>query len=317
MTRPASLLVALSSLAAGAASADNPWGRDYFPNVPLTTQHGAVVHLYDDLLKDKIVAISLFYTRCKYGCPLETARLAQVQKILGDRVGRDIHFYSISIEPQRDTPEVLEGYARKFGAGPGWLFLTGSESDVTLAARKLGLRAKAPNPADLDGHSPILMIGNVATGQWMQNSALDNPRLLAMTIGRLLDGWKSNGAVKSYAEAPSLDHLTKGEYLFSTRCAACHAVGQGDRIGPDLHGVTTQRDRGWLARFIQAPDRLLAEGDPIAKELFAKYKRVTMPNLRLGEDDVAAIIDYLAAQEPGGRAIPAQRRAAGAMIGQR
>src|SRR5260221_10368088 len=90
-------------------SADNTrWGADYFPNVPLTTQDGVRVRFYDDLIKGKIVAINLIYTTCKYACPLETARLSQVAKLLGDRMGRDVFFYSITIDPDHDTPEVLK-----------------------------------------------------------------------------------------------------------------------------------------------------------------------------------------------------------------
>ena len=71
-------------------------------------------------------------------------------------------------------------------------------------------------------------------------------------------------------------------------------MGTGDHIGPDLAGVTNRRSRDWLARFIQEPDKLLADGDPIAKELFSKYKGVRMPNLALSHGDVADVIDYLA-----------------------
>src|SRR5476649_1341217 len=77
------------------------WGANYFPNIPLTTQDGKTVHFYDDLLKDKKVVINFIYTRCGDSCPLETARLAQVQRILGDRMGRDIFFYSFSVDPVR------------------------------------------------------------------------------------------------------------------------------------------------------------------------------------------------------------------------
>src|SRR5579862_2198837 len=77
-------------------------GAEYFTNAELTTQTGAKVHFYDDLLKDKIVVIELFYTHCIASCPLETARLAQVQRMLGDRVGKDVFFYSITIDPGRD-----------------------------------------------------------------------------------------------------------------------------------------------------------------------------------------------------------------------
>jgi protein SCO1/2 len=91
------------------AALDNTrWGPDYFPNVELTTQDGATVHFYDDLLKGKMVVIELIYTHCVDACPLETARLAQVQRLLGDRVGKEIFFYSISIDPEHDTPAELK-----------------------------------------------------------------------------------------------------------------------------------------------------------------------------------------------------------------
>src|SRR5215813_2052271 len=125
--------------------ATNPWGANYFPNVPLLTQDGTTVHFYDDLLKGNAAAITVIYTSCKDECPLETARLVQVQRLLGDRVGKDIFFYSISSDPKRDTPAVLKAYAEKFGVGPGWLFLTGAEADLQLVAKKLGL--SRPNDA--------------------------------------------------------------------------------------------------------------------------------------------------------------------------
>src|SRR5690242_9467151 len=183
-------LAGLSALLAGAAPR---WGADYFPNVALTTQDGKIVHLYDDLLKGKIVAIDLVYTHCQYVCPLETARLAQVQRLLGGRVGKEIFFYSLSIDPRRDTPEVLKAYAEKYHAGPGWTFLTGQPEDVKLVARKLGL-AFEPDPVNRDGHSADLMIGNVATGQWVRNSAVDNPRFLATKIGEFLDSSRDASA---------------------------------------------------------------------------------------------------------------------------
>ena len=271
------------------------WGANYFPNVELTTQDGATVHFYDDLLKDKIVAIDLIYTHCQYNCPLETARLAQVQKLLGDRVGKDIFFYSITIDPERDTPAALKAYAEKFHAGPGWLFLTGKQADIQLISRKLGLYSE-PDPDDKDGHTPTLMIGNVAAGQWMRNSALDNPRFLVIKLEQIL-GWQNRKIepLKSYAQSPGLS-FTKGQYLFSTRCAACHTIGGGDRVGPDLFGVTRRRDQAWLRRFIAEPDKMLEQKDPIATSLLAKYKGVQMSNTGLAESDVASLVDYLETQ---------------------
>ncbi|HSB81345.1 MAG TPA: SCO family protein [Candidatus Methylomirabilis sp.] len=301
------LILAVMTLSPGglppalAASPGSPWGANYFPNVPLITQDGQTVHFYDDLLKGKAVVINLIYTSCKDECPLETARLVQVRKLLGDRVGKDVFFYSISIDPKRDTPQVLKAYMEKFHVGSGWTFLTGKKENIALVAKKLGLSSltDADNP---DGHKASLMLGDEATGQWMRHSAVDNPQFLAVAIGSLLDGGKARPPAKSYAAAAPLPmpaqgrHLFAGQYLFRTRCAACHSLGHGDGVGPDLQGVTTRRDRAWLTSFIATPDRLLAERDPLALTLFAKYQEVRMPNLRLGDEDVAALLQYLEAQ---------------------
>ncbi|HEY3381188.1 MAG TPA: SCO family protein [Vicinamibacterales bacterium] len=304
------LVVACAVVAAVAfesvpAAADNShWGANYFPNVTLTTHEGRQVHFYDDLVRGKIVAIDLIYTTCKYACPLETARLAQVQTLLGDRMGRDVFFYSITIDPDHDTPPVLKAYAEKYHAGPGWLFLTGKASDIELISRKLGLYTE-PNPANKDGHTPSLLVGNETTGQWMRNSALDNPKFLARTIGDWLNSWKTSKPGVSYAEAPKLT-LDNGQYAFSTHCAPCHSIGGGVKIGPDLAGVTGIRDRAWLSRFIVAPATMLAERDPLAVSLYEKYKPVQMPNLDLKQEDAADILMYLEKQGSAIRGTAAQ-----------
>ncbi len=291
----AAAAAALAGLASTRAAAQNSrWGAGYFPNVTLTTQDGKEVRFYDDLLKGKIVAIDLIYTTCKYACPLETARLAQVQTLLGDRMGRDVFFYSITIDPDHDTPPVLKAYAEKFNAGPGWLFLTGKAADIELISRKLGIYSE-PDPANKDGHTPSLVVGNETTGQWMRNSALDNPRFLARTIGDWMNSWKTAKPGTSYAEAKPLT-IDPGQYAFTAHCAPCHSIGQGQKVGPDLAGVTRTRDREWLARFIVAPAKMLAAGDPLAVALFDKFKPLQMPNLDLTAADAKAIIDYMDAQ---------------------
>jgi protein SCO1 len=285
-------VLAAAAAVSGAPSAHgaNRWGADYFPNVPLVTQDGKAVRLYDDLLKGKSVAINVIYTSCKDECPLETARLAQLQRLMGERMGKDIHFYSITIDPKRDTPKVLKAYAEKFGVGPGWLFLTGKPEDIKLVTKKLGL-SRNSDSVSKDGHSASLMLGNEPTGQWMRNSAVDNPQFLADTMDGFF-GWRSAGPQKSYAEARPVD-ISKGQFLFASRCSACHTIGEGERIGPDLLGVTSRRDRAWLVRYVVAPDRMLSEKDPVAVALFEKYKGARMPNLGLGPADVADVVSYL------------------------
>jgi protein SCO1/2 len=295
----AAALVAV--LAAGAATAASQWGADYFPNVPLTTQDGKTVRFYDDLLKGKSVAINVIFTTCTDVCPLETANLVRLTKLLGDRVGKDVHFYSISIDPMRDTPPVLKAYAEKFGAGgPGWLFLTGKPEDIKLLTKKLALVRDRDNPTSRESHhAAYLMLGIEQSGLWTRKPAVSNPRFLAATMGTFF-GWPDTEPQPSYAEARPL-RIGEGQRLFQSRCSACHSIGKGDRIGPDLLGVTERRERAWLTRYILAPDEVLAAGDPIATALFHKHKKVGMPNLRLGLSDVTELVSYLEAQSSASR----------------
>jgi mono/diheme cytochrome c family protein len=90
----------------------------------------------------------------------------------------------------------------------------------------------------------------------------------------------------------------QGAALFDQKCRACHNIGGGDLVGPDLKGVTERRDMQWLRDFISAPDRVIASGDPIATELLAKYNNLQMPNPGLSKDEVDALLAYL--ESPGG-----------------
>jgi protein SCO1/2 len=290
----AALLLAgvLAFLLARPVSAQSRWGEKYFTDIQLINQDGKTVHFYNDLIKGKIVAIYLFYTHCQYACPLETARLVEVQKMLGDRVGKDIFFYGISIDPKRDNPAALKAYMEKFHVGRGWTFLTGKKEDIDFLSRKLGLYS---DPREsLDGHMPDLLIGNDPLGQWMRNSALDNPLFIARTIGEFIDSgnYKKPASGKSYAEASAIK-FDKGKYLFAKKCAPCHTIGHGDKIGPDLMGVTNVRNRDWLVDIIQRPDKLLAQKDPLATALLKKYNNVLMPNLRLNDEETNYLIRFL------------------------
>src|SRR5215510_2917334 len=79
--------------------------EQHLPNLPLITHEGKRVLFYDDLVKDKVVALNFFFTHCDEICPLVTANLAKVQNLLGDQVGRDIHMYSFTLKPEEDNVE--------------------------------------------------------------------------------------------------------------------------------------------------------------------------------------------------------------------
>lgn len=86
----------------------------------------------------------------------------------------------------------------------------------------------------------------------------------------------------------------RGESLFRNRgCEACHSIGGGKRAGPDLKGVTDRRDLAWLKRWLTNTNEMLAS-DSIAKAMLAEYKGVRMPALKLTEQDVEALLHYIA-----------------------
>jgi len=151
--------------------------RRRFLNVVLRTHEGKEVRFYDDLIKDKIVLINMIQAACPDGsCPLITANLLRVQKLLGERIGRDIFMYSITLDPAHDSPQVLKKYAESFGVKPGWLFLTGKPGDMEALRRRLGF--VDPDPivdADPNQHTGVVRFGIESLERWGACPALTNP----------------------------------------------------------------------------------------------------------------------------------------------
>ena len=301
------VLFLVVSLGAGISTASSPRPGPGLPNIPLTTHEGEEVRFYEDLVKDKVVAINFIYTKCPDTCPAETAKLVRVREELGDRVGEDIFMYSISIDPDHDTPEVLKAYREKFKIQPGWTFLTGKEDDIILLRKKLGLYMEEIQN-DSGNHNVTFVVGNDRTGKWIRRSPFDNPRILAKLLGYdLFDGVRKTdsgpqlitrkNAGGSYASAPEAPKYSSGERIYITRCRSCHSLGGSPNpLGPDLLSVTENREPRWLFRWLKEPDKMLAEGDPIATALYESYNEIAMPNLRLEDEEVMAVLDHLKAE---------------------
>jgi len=139
----------------------------HLPNVPLVSHEGKVVQFYDDLLKDKIVSINFFYAKCDEICPLVSANLAKVQKLLGDQVGKQFFMYSITLKPEEDNVDVVRNYRESWHAGPGWTFFTGKSADIEKIRKGIGFTY--PEPAvdkDKTQHIGNLRYGNEALMLW-------------------------------------------------------------------------------------------------------------------------------------------------------
>lgn len=155
----------------------------YFPNFVLRTHEDKPVRFYDDLVKGKIVVVNMMYAQCEGICPPMTSNLANVQAMLGDRVGRDIFMYSLTLQPAVDTPDVLKTYVETHGIGPGWLFLTGKRREMEILRRKLGFFD--PDPAvdgDKSQHLGFVRFGNEALDRWAACPALSNPEQIVRSI---------------------------------------------------------------------------------------------------------------------------------------
>jgi len=83
-----------------------------------------------------------------------------------------------------------------------------------------------------------------------------------------------------------------GQAIFDQQCKGCHTIGGGKLAGPDLQGLAGRRERAWVERFIREPDKVIASGDPIAKQLVEEYG-IAMPNLGVSDAQLAALVAFL------------------------
>ncbi|HEU4836278.1 MAG TPA: SCO family protein [Pyrinomonadaceae bacterium] len=153
------------------------------PDTELLDQNGRKIHFYTDLVKGHTVVINFIFTTCTTICPPLGATFARVQKEMGDKVGRDVRFISISVDPATDTPERLKAWGAKFHAGDGWTFVTGNKPQVDELLRALGASS-----ARREDHSPTVLIGNDAHGTWTRTYGLANTSQLVQIINDMIAG---------------------------------------------------------------------------------------------------------------------------------
>jgi protein SCO1/2 len=154
--RGLALLVAFAALAVPVRAAGHEAKADArlskigpAPEFTLTTQENARLSLRD--LRGKVVAVTFIYASCADTCPLLTAKLAGLQAKLGSAFGTKVFFASVTVDPERDTPEVLKRYAEAHGANPaGWAFLTGAPAEVRDVGRRYGIFAQKNPGGDVD-----------------------------------------------------------------------------------------------------------------------------------------------------------------------
>ncbi|MBI2276147.1 MAG: SCO family protein [Dechloromonas sp.] len=181
-------LLPLTAAPALAAAPARPMSRaaqaGWLPNVPLVAHTGQTVRFYDDLIRDRTVLFNFFLVTCTDGeCPSATANLRAAQDLLGERMGRDVFFYSISLNPREETPAVLREYAALFDIRPGWLFLTGKPADIELLRRSQGFVDSDPErDKDATLHTAMARYGNDRLERWGALSVRSTAKNIASTF---------------------------------------------------------------------------------------------------------------------------------------
>jgi protein SCO1/2 len=158
--------------------------RGWLPNIPLVTHTGETVRFYDDLIRDRTVLFNFFVVACPDGtCPSATAKLRAAQDMLGERMGRDVFFYSITLRPAEETPAVLREYASLFEPKPGWLFLSGEPQDIDFLRRSQGFADNDPErDKDVTLHTAMARYGDDRLERWGALSLRSSPKNIASTF---------------------------------------------------------------------------------------------------------------------------------------
>lgn len=159
----------------GGASATT--GGLTIPDVPVVDQEGRERSFYSELVRDRVVAMNFVFSTCSTVCPPMGANFGKLASELGDRLGRDVHLISVSVDPVTDTPERMKEWGGRFGATTpeeGWTLVTGKKDDVTRLLKSLQVFTP-----DFNDHAPTILVGNDATGEWTRTYGLAPPESLA------------------------------------------------------------------------------------------------------------------------------------------
>ena len=191
----------------------------YLPNVVVTAHDGSRALFYDDLIAGRTVLLHCTSVAREAVYPL-IANLVEVQRLLGERMGRDVHFYTLTVDPENDTPRALAELARRCGVGPGWRLLTGEPDDLDLVRSRLyahqgghvhgGTGAAsasssavgAPQPAR-DCSLGLARYGNEALGLWGSVPTKADPAWIARRLDWVLPGTSPRGAPRRRGPSPT------------------------------------------------------------------------------------------------------------------
>ena len=148
------------------------------PDLTVVDQSGRPVAFNSGVIRDRVAVITSFFTTCTAFCPMTQERMARLAKVLGPRMGKDVVFVSVSVDPENDTPTRMKAWGEKFKIGHGWTLVSGKKDDVQNLLKSLGLFV------DTQRHQSFLVIGNQRDG-WVRVSSWASAESLAEVIDGL------------------------------------------------------------------------------------------------------------------------------------
>ncbi|MGJ8677372.1 MAG: SCO family protein [Akkermansiaceae bacterium] len=151
-----------------------------FPNQEVLNMEGETIKFYDDLVKNKVVAINFVFSSCPSICPVMQVKFSQIQKDLIAAGTKDVQFISVSIDPVTDTPERLKAWSKDFGANDQWEYITGEKDTIDHILKKLEVFT-----ADINDHPSFILIGNDKKGVWKRVNSLAPVKILTEEILQL------------------------------------------------------------------------------------------------------------------------------------
>jgi protein SCO1/2 len=153
----------------------------FLPDLALLDQDNHQVRFYSDLIKGRNVLISFFYTTCSSTCLWQGKVLSDLQKELGDRLGKDVFLISVTMDPERDTPQRLKTWGEQHGRRKGWTLVTGKTAEMEKLVGHL-----TGNPLGrLQTHAAFIYLGNDNKSHWIVTYGLSAPKDLIKQIEEL------------------------------------------------------------------------------------------------------------------------------------
>ena len=174
----------LASVAAAGCSSGNARAVEGV----FTNQTGQQIRLKD--FKGKVVLMNFIFTSCpNKGCDLLSLQLLRVQNHLRDRIGKDLFLLSVTMDPKKDTPEVLKNFASRYKADPeGWYFLTADKRTTNRLMEQYNATWMTYSDGSLHHKVVIALLDKNGNKVAVYDNSEKNAEKIVEDITKLLDG---------------------------------------------------------------------------------------------------------------------------------